>query len=310
MTKRKYKRKITRGSAIRKSYTLDFKIKILKLLDEAESQKDIKHKTDCVAKKNGVLKSLAVKWKSNKAELLKQLSDNARNRSTSTTPSIHLRRKINSGKRSRHVWFPLAENNVMIDYKRKRSLGGRITKLWLKTKMRIAIRGIYGDAAANKFKASQNWFLRFCKRQDITLRRRTNKRSQGLQEKIKVFQKFHTNLRKAVKSKRRRNPSYGPIWGHWLPANRWNVDQVPLPFVNDQETTYADKGSSSVWIAQPGSGLDKRQSTLQLCIRPEGDQTVKPAIVFRGTGLRIEEDERQTIVMMFTSRKKYGWIKM
>ena len=40
------KRKNTRGSAIRKSYTLDFTIKTLKLLDEVESQKDIKHKTD------------------------------------------------------------------------------------------------------------------------------------------------------------------------------------------------------------------------------------------------------------------------
>ena len=64
----------------------------------------------------------------------------------------------------------------MIDYKSKTSLGGRITKLWLKTKMRIAIRGIYGDAAANKFKASQNWVRRFCKRQDITPRRRTDKK--------------------------------------------------------------------------------------------------------------------------------------
>ena len=151
------KRKNTGGSAIRKSYTLDFKIKTLKLLDEVENQKDIKHKTDYVAKKKGVHKSLVVKWKSNKAELLKQLSDNAHNRSTSTTPSIRLRRKINSGKRSRHAWFPFAENNVMIDYKRKRSLGERITKLWLKTKMRVAIRGICGDAAANKFKTSQNW---------------------------------------------------------------------------------------------------------------------------------------------------------
>ena len=158
----------------------------------------------------------------------------------------------------------------------------------------------------------QNWVRRFCKRQDITLRRRTNKKSQGLQEKIKVLQKFQTNLRMAVKSKRRRNPSYDPIWGRWLPANCWNVDQVPQPFVNDQETTYADKDSSSVWIAQPDSGLDKRQFTLQLCIRPEGDQTVKPAIVFRGTGLRIGEDERQMYDdrVMFTSRKKHGWIKM
>ena len=135
------KRKNTRGSAIRKSYTLNFKINTLKLLDEVESQKDIKPKTNYVAKKKRIYKSLVVKWKSNKAELLKQLSDNAHNRSTSTKPSIRLRRKINSGKRSRHTWFSLAENNVMIDYKRKRSLDGRITKLWLK--MRIENENCY-----------------------------------------------------------------------------------------------------------------------------------------------------------------------
>ena len=39
-----------------------------------------------------------------------------------------------------------------------------------------------------------------------------------------------------------------------------------------------------LWILQPGSGLDKRQATLQLCIRAEGQQTVKPAIIFRGKG--------------------------
>ena len=39
-----------------------------------------------------------------------------------------------------------------------------------------------------------------------------------------------------------------------------------------------------VWVSQPSSGLDKRQATLQLCIRAEGEQNVKPDIVnvFRG----------------------------
>ena len=35
---------------------------------------------------------------------------------------------------------------------------------------------------------------------------------------------------------------------------------------------------------QPSSGLDNRQATQQLCIRAEGEQNVKPAIVFRGKG--------------------------
>ena len=44
-----------------------------------------------------------------------------------------------------------------------------------------------------------------------------------------------------------------------------------------------------VWVAQPGSGLDKRQATLQICFSPEG--MVKPALIFRGKGKRISQDE-------------------
>ena len=64
--------------------------------------------------------------------------------------------------------------------------------------------------------------------------------------------------------------------------NRWNVDQVPLPFICNQDKTYAEVGDGPVWIRQPGSGLDNRQATLRLCIRPSSEQTVKPAIVFNG----------------------------
>ena len=37
-------------------------------------------------------------------------------------------------------------------------------------------------------------------------------------------------------------------------------------------------------MSQTASGLEKRQATLQLCIRSSGEQTIKPAIVFRGKG--------------------------
>ena len=52
----------------------------------------------------------------------------------------------------------------------------------------------------------------------------------------------------------------------------------------DQGRTYAETGDKQVWISQPQSGLEKRQATLQLCIRGEGEQTIKPAIIFRGKG--------------------------
>ena len=52
----------------------------------------------------------------------------------------------------------------------------------------------------------------------------------------------------------------------------------------DQDKTYEMKGSEQVWVSQPSSGLDKRQATLQLCTQAEGQQNVKPGIVFRGKG--------------------------
>ena len=115
--------------------------------------------------------------------------------------------------------------------------------------------------------------------------RRTNKKKDAADDGRQTIQKFHRDLREAVKSRRRRfNAARDVKYGRWTPKNRYNIDQVPLPFVFDQDKTYDVTGNKQVWVSQPSSGLDKRQATLQLCIRAEGDQHVKPAIVFRGKG--------------------------
>ena len=88
--------------------------------------------------------------------------------------------------------------------------------------------------------------------------------------------------------------SNDPTWGRFFPHQRWNVDQVPLPFAIDMKTTYErplDK-NEKVWVGIPGSGLDKRQATLQLCTSPEGD--LRAEIIFRGTGKRISKVEKQS----------------
>ena len=63
------------------------------------------------------------------------------------------------------------------------------------------------------------------------------------------------------------------------------MDQVPLPFVIDMNTTYESEEIGhydKVWVATPGSGLEKRQCTLQICFSPE-DNTCRVYIIFRGT---------------------------
>ena len=68
------------------------------------------------------------------------------------------------------------------------------------------------------------------------------------------------------------------------------MGQGPCPFIIGQDSTYDIKGSSSIWISQPGNGLDKTQCTLQLCISPDGE-CIPPAVIFRGKG-NISEKER------------------
>ena len=152
--------------------------------------------------------------------------------------------------------------------------------------MKFFTEECYGKDEACKFKGSQNWFQRFKKRHGILLRRRTNKNNQDADDGRETIQKLHCDLRIAVESRRRRqlHSTQDVKYGRWAPKNRYNIDQVPLPFVVEQERTYDVTGSKQVWVSQSSSGLDKRQATLQPCIRAEGDQHVKHVIVFRGKG--------------------------
>ena len=105
-------------------------------------------------------------------------------------------------------------------------------------------------------------------------------------------------------------PSIRTKYGRYPPWCRLNVDQVPLPFVNDMDTTYEERGAKRVTINQLGPALSKRQATGQICFRPSVPPPVgcttsqarklydnylmaqpAPCILFRGKG-NISELER------------------
>ena len=70
--------------------------------------------------------------------------------------------------------------------------------------------------------------------------------------------------------------------------------QVPLPFAATGKHTLDFKGAKKVHVAQPGSGLDKRQATLQICFNAHGEgKCLQPpvGIIFRGTGTGIKGAE-------------------
>jgi hypothetical protein len=69
------------------------------------------------------------------------------------------------------------------------------------------------------------------------------------------------------------------------------VDQVPLPFVFAGDDTIEEKGTVTVVIKScKGVDGEKRQASLQVCLRARGSQP-RPAIIFRGAG-RVLKSER------------------
>ena len=77
-----------------------------------------------------------------------------------------------------------------------------MSKLWLKKKMKSCVEECYGKEEASKFKGSQNWFRDL--RNGMVFHFRTNKKKQAADDGRQTIQKFHRDLREAVKSRRRR----------------------------------------------------------------------------------------------------------
>ena len=57
-------------------------------------------------------------------------------------------------------------------------------------------------------------------------------------------------------------------YGKYMPHQRFNVDQVPLPFINGMDETYEEVGAKRVAVNQNGPALAKRQATGKLVICP------------------------------------------
>ena len=89
----------------------------------------------------------------------------------------------------------------------RQARGSKISKLWIKSKMKNTIGNCYGKEEADK--AGDNWFQRFKRRNNTSLRRKTSKKRHFADDAREAIQIFHQNLRRAVQSKRRRSRPEG-----------------------------------------------------------------------------------------------------
>ena len=154
-----------------------------------------------------------------------------------------------------------------------------------------------GTPEAKRFKASNRWCKAFMRRSGLSWRRKTNTKVFVAENYVDKMVKWIDHLRQLrisslssstprllSDSSLRLEPEHCEKLSTFcmIPPNAtFNVDQVPLPFVVDDAITMEFTGANRVWVKQLGSGLDKRQATLQLLIRAEGVQP-KPCLIFRG----------------------------
>lgn len=179
---------------------------------------------------------------------------------------------------------------LLTKFKAAREKGFCVNFGWLWSKARKIYKEQQGEDAIVR----KHVITTFIKRYNLRMRAKQRNRKQPKESFREGLSKWHgTTRERLVRSGK--DDTYDQKWGRFLPSQRFNVDQSPLPFAITTKRTYelVKKGDQyhKVWISQPGSGLEKRQCTLQVCFRPTGKQP-KLAIIFRGKGKRITKEEK------------------
>lgn len=212
-----------------------------------------------------------------------------------------LKRVFANGTRpSEHGRYVQAEKVLVAELLMRRTRGRRVSPCWVSRRMIECVRSEYiapyeaqvheADeevplliSQARSFKASRHWRPRFYQRHNLVTRRRTNKKSKALPERVLLWQSHHLALRLYLQG----GIAQSPKFGRFDRTNRYNVDQVPCPFTFDAASTIDVKGKETVVIKGCSSiDGDKRFCTLQVCCRPTTTGEIQPriAIIFRGKG--------------------------
>ena len=129
-----------------------------------------------VADAKKVSKSLVVKWNKARNSILSEIAKNKQKIDAGGAREARHRRQVVGGKARNSEKYHLASKLLITEWKLRRGKGSKITKLWLTTKMKQKIESCYEKEEASKFNASNNWFQRFKRRYNISLRRRANKK--------------------------------------------------------------------------------------------------------------------------------------
>ena len=191
------------------------------------------------------------------------------------------------------------ETALYSEFVNQRKKGRKVSSSWI----RIYAMKIYNAKKlqyprkweSTNFKASFGWMRRFIARKRIKFRKRKCGKEKTAEECVQDFEEFMYKLRFDFLPPREDDGDDGrdPLWGRFPPEKRYNMDQVPLPFVVSQNDTFTMDDDNDVNIKCPREALQKRQFTMhQVFNAGKGDKAHGWCeLVCRGTGKRIAQAE-------------------
>ena len=141
----------------------------------------------------------------------------------------------------------------------EKNISCRVNFNWLWSKARCIHRKQTNDPNAD---VRKHVIAIFIKRSSLKLRARQRNRRYSKDSFRQSLMQWHATTRERLVRKGA-NDNFHPKWGRFVPSQKFNVDQSPLPFAMDVKRTYEhlEKGNpenrtKKVWISQPQSGLD------------------------------------------------------
>lgn len=246
----------------RKSYTREFKLKVVKFY------RDPCNTLYATSKHFSVSKKCILRWSHEETKIQKSSKGSKHCQHSGAGPFQKMEEVL---------------KEEFLDLRRK---GLRVRSFWFRVRAKQLMEEMEPGVP---FACSDGWFTRFKARHGISLRCPTNTSQRPALDKVETIRAFHHTIRRLAK------PGEGQPTedvGRFKLSQIANMDQTPLPFCFTDGSTYEERGNQTVWVRGAASGLDKRQCTVQLTIFADSKPRVKPLIIFRGKGKRITFREK------------------
>lgn len=188
--------------------------------------------------------------------------------------------------------FAEAELELYDRFLYRRSVTGLyVDGVWLKVQMR-KILNVLRPLGYSTFKTSNGWLWRFCSRWRITSQAKTDGKTETAENrKEKILQVIEE-----YRLLQRSSPQTDPVFGRFSPDRHWATDQIPISLSHPRKRSLNPKGQPCRISSVVRKALARRQATIQLTIRAQGEQIVPPVVILSGKGLRLSHEELQCML--------------